>query len=71
MMDEVPSLSRERATRLAEKQVNKYPIMFNLIDKWDNLCADRCLEGPTSDITMNMARIKTILRERYNYTVTY
>lgn len=73
LMEENHTIPREAAVKLAKKQISKYPIMFRLADKWEQLHESRKTAAPEYQypIIMNMARIKTILRERYNYTVAY
>lgn len=56
----------ERAS--AAKLIN---MKERLILKFGHLATERDLLRATPDIIMNMARIKTILRERYNYIVNY
>lgn len=49
------------------------PLKERLIVEYKRLQSDLEIAGPSfrHPVIMNMARIKTILRERYDYTVTY
>lgn len=51
----------------------KKTLRERLITEWEQLHDSRKSAAPEYQypIIMNMARIKTILRERYNYTVNY
>jgi len=55
----------------AAKLITMQTLKDRLVSRWDLLADKRGKYGRCSDLLMNMARIKTILRERYNYTVNY